>query len=205
MSNKTIDPEIDHSWFEDGQAIVTSTLMAALGVYLLQSAHVVTGGAAGLTLLMCQWLGWNFALAYPLVSIPFMALALWRRGLTFTLKSMLTVALLSVFNFYLPHLVDLSSVTPWFGAVLGNLLLGVSMLIMFRHRTSLGGFNVIALIAQDKLGWKAGFVQMSLDAMIVGGFALANLSWSSLWAIIGVVVLNMVLATNHRPDRYIAG
>jgi uncharacterized membrane-anchored protein YitT (DUF2179 family) len=205
VSNHQNSTEIDHSWFEDGQAILTSTLMAALGIYLLQASDVVTGGSAGLTLLLSKFMGWNFAFAYPLVSIPFMALALWRRGLTFTLKSILTVGLLSVFNFFMPRLIDLSAITPWFGAILGNLLLGVSMLIMFRHRTSLGGFNVIALIAQDRLGWKAGYVQMTLDALVVGGFAFTSLSWSSLWAILGVVVLNLVLATNHRPDRYIAG
>jgi uncharacterized membrane-anchored protein YitT (DUF2179 family) len=205
VSNQASPEYIKHTWLEDAQAILTSTLLAALGIYLLQSSHVVTGGSAGLTLLICQVMGWNFALAYPIMSLPFMALALWRRGLTFTLKSMLTVAVLSVFSYFLPRLIDLSSVTAWFGAILGNLLVGVGMLIMFRHRTSLGGFNVIALIAQDKFGWRAGYVQMVLDGLVVGGFALTSLSWSSLWAIIGAVALNLVLATNHRPDRYIAG
>jgi len=194
-----------HSVFEDIQAIITSALPAALGIYLLQSSHVVTGGSAGLTLLLSKILNWNFSIAYPLVSLPFMALALWRRGLRFTLKSIATILTLSFFNYCLPQLLDLSSVQAWFGAILGNLLLGVAMLIMFRHSTSLGGFNVIALIAQDKLNWKAGYVQMALDAAVVLGFTMANFNLSALWAILGVATLNFVLATNHRPDRYIAG
>jgi uncharacterized membrane-anchored protein YitT (DUF2179 family) len=194
-----------HSLFEDVQAVLLSTLIAAFGIFMLQSAHVVTGGSAGLTLLLCQNLGWQFAIAYPIISIPFMALAFWRRGWQFTLKSMITVGCLSVFSYFMPQLVDLSSIQNWFGAILGNLLIGVSMLIMFRHGTSLGGFNVLALIAQDKLGFKAGYVQMFLDASVVIGFAVTDLSWASLWAVAGAVALNMVLATNHRPDRYIAG
>lgn len=197
--------EIRHSLFEDFQAILTSALLAALGIYLLQVSNVVTGGSAGLTLLLSESFGWNFAIAYPLISLPFMALALWRRGLKFTVKSLITIGALSIFNFFMPQLLDFSSVQSWFGAITGNLLVGVSMLIMFRHGTSLGGFNVIALIAQDRFGWKAGYVQMFLDAFVVGTFALVNLSWNSLWAVIGAITLNLVLATNHRPDRYIAG
>ena len=194
-----------HSAFEDIQAIISSALLAALGIYLLQSSHVVTGGSAGLTLLLSKVFDWNFSLAYPIVSLPFMALALWRRGLEFTLKSIATILLLSIFNFYLPQLLDLSLVQPWFGAILGNLLLGVGMLMMFRHGTSLGGFNVIALLAQDRFGWKAGYVQMALDAVVVLGFGLMSFSLTALWSILGVITLNFVLATNHRPDRYIAG
>lgn len=205
MASQINKSETKHTLYEDAQAILTSTLIAAFGIYLLQSSQVVTGGSAGLTLLLSKNLGWNFSIAYPLISIPFMALALWRRGLTFTLKSIVTVGALSVFTYFIPQLIDLSSIQSWFGAILGNLLLGVAMLIMFRHGTSLGGFNVIALIAQDKFKWKAGLVQMALDAAVVIGFAVTNFSWSAIWAIIGAVTLNLVLATNHRPDRYIAG
>jgi uncharacterized membrane-anchored protein YitT (DUF2179 family) len=199
------NPGIKHSLLEDVQAILASALIAALGVYLLQSSHVVTGGSAGLTLLLAQSFNLDFALAYPLISLPFMALAFWRRGIRFTVKSLITISTLSVFSYALPQLINLSSIQAWFGAILGNLLLGVAMLMMFRHSTSLGGFNVIALIAQDRLNWKAGYVQMALDAAVVISFAAINPSWSALWAIIGVVTLNFVLATNHRPDRYIAG
>ncbi|MFM6978215.1 MAG: YitT family protein [Micrococcales bacterium] len=205
MSSESKSTKIGHSFSDDLQAILVGALIAALGIYLLQSSHVVTGGSAGLTLLLSQKLNWNFSIAYPLISVPFMALALWRRGLRFTVKSLLTIGTLSVFNFFMPYLLNFSSIQSWFGAILGNILLGVSMLIMFRHGTSLGGFNVLALIAQDKFRWKAGYVQMVLDAAVVLGFALTDLSWSAVWAIIGAVVLNFVLATNHRPDRYIAG
>lgn len=198
-------PASKHSFLEDLQAILTSSLIAALGIYLLQSSQVVTGGSAGLTLFLSNELNWNFSIAYPLISLPFMALALWRRGIAFTLKSMVTIGALAIFNFFLPQLIDLSSIQSWFGAILGNLLLGVAMLIMFRHGTSLGGFNVLALIAQDKFKWKAGYVQMALDAAVIIGFAISDMSWSAVWAIIGAVTLNLVLATNHRPDRYIAG
>jgi uncharacterized membrane-anchored protein YitT (DUF2179 family) len=197
--------EVGHTFFEDFQAILTSALLAALGIYLLQSSHVVTGGSAGLTLLLSQKLNWTFSIAYPIVSLPFMALALWRRGTRFTIKSLITIGTLSLFNSLLPQLLAFSAIQSWFGAILGNLLLGVAMLIMFRHGTSLGGFNVIALLAQDKFHWKAGYVQMALDAAVVISFAAINPTWSALWAILGAVTLNLVLATNHRPDRYIAG
>lgn len=41
-------------------------------------------------------------------------------------------------------------------AVIGGLLMGTGMLILFRHKASLGGFNVLVLYLQEKYGWRAG-------------------------------------------------
>jgi uncharacterized membrane-anchored protein YitT (DUF2179 family) len=78
------------------------------------------------------------------------------------------------------------------------------MLILFRHRASLGGMNVLVLYLQERLGWRAGTVQMGIDALIVlGALYIADLPRVA-WSVAGAVVLNLVLAVNHRPGRYMA-
>jgi uncharacterized membrane-anchored protein YitT (DUF2179 family) len=78
------------------------------------------------------------------------------------------------------------------------------MLMLFRHRASLGGLNVMALYLQDKAGWSAGKVQMALDCLIVlGGLVVADVPRVA-FSILGAVVLNLALAINHRPGRYLA-
>ena len=77
------------------------------------------------------------------------------------------------------------------------------MLMLFRHHWSLGGLNTLALLAQERFGWRAGYVQLALDATIIA----ASLSIVSppvvALSATGAVVLNLVLAFNHRPGRYL--
>ena len=91
-----------------------------------------------------------------------------------------------------------------FLAILAGLLTGVGILMLIRHRASLGGLTVLAIYLQDKHGWRAGKVQMAVDCCIV---LLALWSVEPLrvaWSIAGAVALNLVLAMNHRPGRYMA-
>jgi uncharacterized membrane-anchored protein YitT (DUF2179 family) len=198
------DDYLGHNLLEDSFAILSSTLIAAFGINLLKSAEIVSGGTAGLTLLIGQLGGGEFGILYPLVSLPFLLLAIKMRGLNFTLRSILAVGLLSLFTLLLDRVIEVFTVEGWFAAIFGNLLLGVAMLMMFRHKTSLGGFNVIAILAQERLGLKAGYIQMLLDLIVVLGFVIYSPNLSAVWAALGVITLNLVLALNHRPDRYIA-
>lgn len=78
------------------------------------------------------------------------------------------------------------------------------MLMLFGHRASLGGFNVLVLYLQERFGWRAGKVQMALDSLIVlGGLVVADVPRVAL-SVLGAVVLNLTLAVNHRPGRYLA-
>lgn len=45
--------------------------------------------------------------------------------------------------------------SPVLAAVVGGLLCGTGMLILFRHRASLGGLDTLVLYLQERLGWRA--------------------------------------------------
>jgi uncharacterized membrane-anchored protein YitT (DUF2179 family) len=92
---------------------------------------------------------------------------------------------------------------PVYATLVGNLLAGVGMLMVFRHRSSLGGFNTLALIVQDKVGWRAGYTQLVLDvAIIVAALGVVPVG-NVLLSAAGAGVLSIVLALNHRPGRYL--
>jgi uncharacterized membrane-anchored protein YitT (DUF2179 family) len=77
------------------------------------------------------------------------------------------------------------------------------MLILFRHRSSLGGFNVLCLFIQDKFGISVGKTQMAIDcAILIASFFFVSPSIIGV-SILGAVLLNLVLAMNHKPTRYI--
>jgi uncharacterized membrane-anchored protein YitT (DUF2179 family) len=193
-----------HRPHEDLQALLTGTLFVALGVVLFRHQGLLTGGTAGLAFLLHYATGWNFSLVFFLINLPFYGLAWRRMGPVFTLKTFAAVALLAVFVEWVPGWIELGQVHTAFAAVAGGLLTGTGMLILFRHRASLGGFNVLVLWLQERRGWRAGQVQMALDcAIVLAAFAVVD--WTRIaWSVLAAVVLNMTLAINHRPGRYMA-
>ena len=196
--------DLRHRPHEDIQALITGTLFVALGVVVFGRTGLLTGGTAGIAFLIHYATGWNFGLVFFCINLPFYGLAYKRMGLQFTLKTFASVALLATISNVLPQLISLGAINPVFAAVAGGLLMGTGMLILFRHRASLGGFNVLVLYLQERYGWRAGLIQMGLDCMIVVlAFALTDW-WHIALSVLGAVVLNQTLAINHRTGRYVA-
>lgn len=193
---------LPHSRAEDVLGLLTGTFLAALGLHFLHAAHAVTGGTTGLALLISYAVAWSLPVVLVAINVPFFALAWWLKGLSFTVRSMISVGLLSAFTALHAHVFTVPDITSAWSIITGNLLAGVGILVLFRHGASLGGFSVVALIAQDRFGWRAGYVQMSLDVAVIGAaIAIVPLDLVALSAV-GAVVLNLVLALNHRPGRY---
>lgn len=193
-----------HSWLEDTVALLSATALAALGVGFFADARLLTGGTAGLALLLCYHTGLTFGPAMLLVNVPFLVLGAWHKGWRFVGRSAIAVGLLAGFSELQRKLLVIDVASPLWSATLGGLLVGVALLMLFRHRASLGGVNILALWAQERLGWRAGWVQMGLDGAIVLaaiGTASAQVVVASL---LGALVLNASLALNHRPERYVA-
>lgn len=191
---------------DDAQGLATGTVLAAFGVFLLQHAGLVPGGTVGIALLLHYASGTDLGLALFLVNLPFYALAWLRLGKAFTLRTVLAVTLLAAVASWLPRAIAVQQVDGVLAAVLGGLLCGVGMLILFRHGASLGGLNVLVLRLHDRFGWSTGKVQLALDALIVlaGGWFAGDLHRLAL-SVLAVATLNLVLVWNHRQGRYQPG
>ncbi len=114
------------------------------------------------------------------------------------------MSLLALLAEPLPRWLALGAVQPLFGTIAGGLLIGVGFVILFRHRASLGGLNVLVLWLQEKRGWRAGYVQLAIDVLILASAA----AWVDLprlgLSVLAAAAMNFALAINHRPDRYVA-
>jgi uncharacterized membrane-anchored protein YitT (DUF2179 family) len=193
-----------HSRLEDAQALFTGTLFAALGVALFKQAGMLSGGTVGLAFLAHYASGWPFGALFFLINLPFYWLAWRRMGPAFTIKTLIAVSLMALLAEGLPHWLQISALNPVFAAIGGGLLIGAGMLILFRHRASLGGLNVLVLWLQDTRGWRAGYLQAGLDsAILLAGLPLV--SWERIGlSLLGMAAINAALAINHRPGRYMA-
>lgn len=193
-----------HHMIEDLLAIVTGALLVSLGTVLYGKAMLLTGGTVGLGLLLQYATGLSFGLTFFVINLPFYVLALLRMGWQFTARTALAVTLVSLFNWLSADLVHLDFINPLYAAVMGGVLAGIGLLVLFRHRTGLGGTNILALFLHEKLGWKTGHVQLAIDLAILAAayfvLPVENLALS----VVGAVIVNLVLMINHRTDRYIA-
>lgn len=188
---------------DDAQGLLTGTLFAAFGVFLMQYAGLVPGGTVGIALLLHYGTGADLGLALFVINLPFYALAWMRLGRAFTVRTALAVTLLSLLSWWLPRAISLQHMDGVLAAVLGGLLCGAGMLFLFRHGASLGGLNVLVLRLHDRFGWSTGKVQMAIDALIVlaGAALTADLRRLGL-SVLAVVAMNLVLVFNHRKGRY---
>lgn len=192
-----------HSIIEDIQGVVAGSMLAALGVIMLPAAHLMIGGTAGLGFLLRYSIDVSFGTAFFILNLPFYWLAYKRLGLVFTIKTFSAVGLTSLLSGLLPKLIAFDSIEPITAALFGGLLIGCGMLVLFRHRASLGGFGILALYLQDRFGWRAGFVQLGLDCVVLFLSFFVASPFVIACSILAAVALNLTLAINHRTDRYI--
>ena len=95
---------------DDAQGLVTGTLFAAFGVFLMQHAGLVPGGTVGISLLLHYATGVEVGLALFLVNLPFYVLAWMRLGKAFTIRTALSVTLLSVLTWWLPRAITVQQI-----------------------------------------------------------------------------------------------
>ncbi|MEG0406716.1 MAG: YitT family protein, partial [Acinetobacter sp.] len=190
----SVMPVIDrHSKIEDGLAMLIGTFILSFAMTLLQQAGIMTGGTAGLSLLIHYITDLKFGILFFLINIPFYYFAYQKMGMALVIKTFIAVALLAGFTEIIPHFFHLSSVNPIYATIFANVLMGVSFLILFRHRSSLGGVNLLALYLQERFKIPAGKVQMAIDVVILLT-SLFFVDWQLiLVSILGAIILNSII------------
>lgn len=201
-----IEPPLDvkkHSLLEDALALPIGAFLLSWGMFLLQSIDGVTGGLAGVAFLGSYVSGWSVGLVYFLVNVPFYYLAVRRMGWRFTIKTLIAVGLISIMVELHPLFIDVSGLDSMYAAIFAGLAIGTGMLVLFRHGASAGGFGILAQYLQATRGWRAGYVQGALDVLVVSASLALVAPYILLCSIVGAVLLNAVIAINHRPGRYL--
>ena len=194
--------DIAHRPYEDVLALLLGTMVVSLGVTLYSESILVTGSTAGAALLIEHATGLSFGVIFFLINLPFYWLAFKRMGKAFTIKTFIAVGLVSAFSKLTPMLVAFDTLNPVYAAVAGGALMGIGLLMLFRHRAGLGGINILALYLQENFNIRAGYFQLAVD-MVILVCAFLTLPFDKvLLSILGAVILNLIIALNHRPGRY---
>ena len=192
-----------HGLHEDALALVLGTLMVALGATIYAKAVLVIGGMAGVALLLQYTSGIEFWLGFSLINLPFYLLGWKRLGRAFVLRTFVAVTLVSIFSRLTSEWVTFAQLNATYAAIMAGTLCGTGMLMLFRHRTGLGGINILAIVLQESFGLRAGYFQLAVDLAILCVAFLVLTPDRLLLSVLSATVLNLILAINHRPGRYL--
>lgn len=193
-----------HRLYEDLLALPLGTLMISIGVVLFAKATILTGGVAGLALLLQFATGTEFSILFFVLNLPFYWLAVIRMGWGFTLRTVAAVALISLFVWATPNWLSIETISPLYASIAGDCAMGLGLLALARHRTAIGGLNILALYLQERHGLRAGWVQLVVDAAIFAAALFVLPLDKVAMSAIGTLVINAILAMNHKPGRYMA-
>ena len=194
--------ELQHGTYEDAQALFTGSLFVGITMMMFAQAGLLTGSTAGLAFVLHYATGWSFGAIYFAINVPFYWFAWKHIGKVFTIKTFVSVAILSLIVEVGPSLIHIDYLHPAFAAIAGGLLMGSGVLFLARHKSSLGGATIVSLYMQDRYGIRAGKVQMAIDCVVVM-LALWVVPWERVaWSILSAVVMGVFLAVSHRPGRY---
>jgi uncharacterized membrane-anchored protein YitT (DUF2179 family) len=193
---------VPHNAWDDLYGLYLGVLFAAMGISLLAKAGLITGGIAGMALLMSSITGWAPAPLVPLINIPFIVLSFFAMGRFFACKSIVVSIAIGGAVAGIAHGVEMASVGTGFAAIAGGTFLGMGILCLARHNASMGGTGAVALWIQQRYRINAGISQLAFDLAL---FALAATFMPAnklLWSVLGAVAMNGMLIVWHKPGRY---
>jgi len=200
INQEPIPPK--HTLLDDVQAILIGSLLAAFGIAIFSHMNFLIGGTAGVSFLTQYTTSFTFGPVFFVINIPFYVLAFKKLGWDFTLKTFIAVSVVSFLTEIIPVWFELGDIEPWFAAIFGGFLIGSGLLMLFRHKASLGGLNILSIYVQEYFQISAGKFQMVADTLIILA-AFFIVDWKALaFSILAAVALNIILAINHKPGRY---
>ncbi|MGQ8367016.1 YitT family protein [Glaciecola sp. 1036] len=191
-----------HRFYEDVLALFCACVFVSLGVVFFSTHQLLTGGTAGIAIIGTYLSPFSFGEIFFVVNLPFYLLAWTKLSKRFTINTFISVTMVSVMTEYMYKVITIAEIDPVFAAMGGGMMIGVGLLIMFRHKSSLGGLGILALYMQNRFNIRAGNIGLMVDCIILFSSLFLFDLYLVLLSVIGAITLNILIAVNHRPGRY---
>lgn len=191
-----------HGPWEDAYAVLVGSLLLALGLVLLRTAGLSTGGVAGLSLTLSYLTGMPLGIFYIALTLPALAVTMRTMRWTFAARTVLVSVLVFAMTSLSPLVAQIGPIHPAVAAIAGGNLFGMGALALARHATGTGGSGALVLWLYRTRGWNAGQTQMAIDAAVLTISLIAIDLERFGWSMVGVAATAGILYVWHRPGRY---
>ena len=131
--------------------------------------EIVIGSVSGLSSLMHYWLGWNVAATYYVINIILLAIAFRSVGKQFVLRTIIGASIATLFMAVLQPMFPnpIIEQQTFMNVILGAVLCGFGLGIVFTHNGSTGGTDIIAAMVAKYSTISFGRTMMYCDVLII--------------------------------------
>ncbi|SFA90759.1 Uncharacterized membrane-anchored protein YitT, contains DUF161 and DUF2179 domains [Bacillus sp. cl95] len=148
---------------------ITLLMAFALNSFLIPH-RVLTGGVAGIAIIIQQYLHINTGWIILAINIPLFVLGFFHLGKRFLILTIYSVILLSVSMKIIP--VNAFSEDILLSSIVGGVMFGFGVGTLIRFGASAGGIDIISLILARKKDLPVGMLITYMNVAIVGASAL---------------------------------
>lgn len=177
--------------------IISGTFILALSVvgFFLPN-NVITGGTAGLALLLHYITPLTIGTLIALVNFPLLIIGIKYLGKMFAIRTIITIILISIFIDFLSQIIHLRAfiIDTTLSSIFGGILIGLGLALVIKGNSSAGGSTIIAKIVSSKTEIKPGQVILILDSLIVfSSLFIIDDTAKILWSVISIYITTKVV------------
>ena len=177
--------------------IISGSFVLALAVvgFFLPN-QMVTGGTAGLALLLHYITPFTIGSLIALINLPLLVLGSRYLGKMFAIRTVITIVLISLFIDFLAQIIKLEPfiLDTILSSIFGGIFIGLGLALVIKGNSSAGGSTIIAKIISSKTEIKPAQVILVIDTIIILSalFILEDRA-KILWSIISIYITSKMI------------
>lgn len=183
--------------FKNYAFIITGSIILGLGVvWFFVPNQLITGGTAGLSLLLHYITPFTIGTLMVAVNIPLLVIGIKYLGKMFALRTVITIILISII---IDIFIEVLHLEPFvmdtiLAALFGGVFIGIGLALVIKGNSSAGGSTIIARIVSSKTEIKPGKVILIIDTLIVlSALFILDDNVRVLWSVVSIYVTTKVI------------
>lgn len=177
--------------------IISGSFVLALAVvgFFLPN-QMVTGGTAGLALLLHYITPLTIGSLIALINLPLLILGSRYLGKMFAIRTVITIVLISLFIDFFAQIIKLEPfiIDTILSSIFGGIFIGLGLALVIKGNSSAGGSTIIAKIISSKTEIKPAQVILVIDTIIILSalFILEDRA-KILWSVISIYITSKMI------------
>lgn len=177
--------------------IISGSFVLALAVvgFFLPN-QMVTGGTAGLALLLHYITPFTIGSLIALINLPLLVLGSRYLGKMFAIRTVITIVLISLFIDFLAQIIKLEPfiLDTILSSIFGGIFIGLGLALVIKGNSSAGGSTIIAKIISSKTEIKPAQVILVIDTIIIlSALFILDDRAKILWSIISIYITSKMI------------
>jgi uncharacterized membrane-anchored protein YitT (DUF2179 family) len=183
--------------FKNYLFILAGSVLLSLGVvWFLTPNQLLTGGTAGLSLLLHYVTPLTIGTIMIAINIPLLIVGVKYLGKMFAIRTVITLLLISVLIDTFMEVLHVKAfvLDTILASLFGGIFIGIGLALVIKGNSSAGGSTIIAKIVASKMEMKAGQVLLIIDSLIVlSALFIFDDNAKVLWSVVSIYVTAKVI------------